>query len=47
MISRVCAATLYGIDAIKVDVKVDISAGLPSFSIVGLPETSVKESKER
>jgi len=47
MISRVCAATLHGIDAIKVDVEVDISPGLPSFSIVGLPETSVKESKER
>ena len=47
MISRVCAATLQGIDAIKVDVEVDISAGLPSFNIVGLPETSVKESKER
>lgn len=47
MISRVCAAALYGIDAIKVDVEVDISVGLPSFSIVGLPETSVKESKER
>jgi len=47
MISRVSAATLYGIDAIKVDVEVDISAGLPSFNIVGLPETSVKESKER
>jgi magnesium chelatase family protein len=47
MISRVSATTLYGIDAIKVDVEVDISVGLPSFSIVGLPETSVKESKER
>jgi magnesium chelatase family protein len=47
MISRVCAATLYGIDAIKVDVEVDISVGLPAFNIVGLPETSVKESRER
>lgn len=47
MISRVCAATLDGIDAIKVDVEVDISVGLPSFNIVGLPETSVKESRER
>ncbi len=47
MISRVYAATLHGIDAIKVDVEVDISPGLPSFNIVGLPETSVKESKER
>ena len=29
MISRVCAASLYGIEAIKVDVEVDISVGLP------------------
>jgi len=47
VISRVCAGTLFGIDGIKVDVEVDISAGLPSFNIVGLPETSVKESRER
>jgi magnesium chelatase family protein len=47
MISRVRAAALYGIEAISVDVEVDISVGLPSFNIVGLPETSVKESKER
>lgn len=47
MISRVCAGALFGIDGIKVDVEVDISVGLPSFNIVGLPETSVKESRER
>jgi magnesium chelatase family protein len=47
VISRVFTATLYGIDGIKIDVEVDISVGLPTFSIVGLPETSVKESRER
>ncbi len=47
MISKVSTATVYGIDGIKIDVEVDISYGLPAFSIVGLPETSVKESKER
>ncbi len=47
MIATVRTATLYGIDGIPVDVEVDISHGLPSFSIVGLPETSVKESKDR
>ena len=36
-----------GIDAYVVDVEVDISAGLPSFTTVGLPEAAVKESKER
>jgi magnesium chelatase family protein len=47
MISKVSTATVFGIDGIKVDVEVDISFGLPAFNIVGLPETSVKESKER
>ena len=36
-----------GIDAPQVRVEVHISNGLPSFSIVGLPETAVKESKDR
>ncbi len=47
MISRISTATVYGIDGIKIDVEVDIAAGLPAFNIVGLPETSIKESKER
>ena len=47
MISRVMASAVYGIDGIKVEVEVDVSAGLPSFTIVGLPELSVKESRER
>ena len=36
-----------GFDALTVIVEVHISRGLPSFSIVGLPETAVKESKDR
>ena len=47
LIARVSTATVYGIDGIKIDVEVDITYGLPAFNIVGLPETSVKESKER
>ncbi len=47
MISKITTATIYGIDGIKIDVEVDISLGLPAFNIVGLPEASVKESKER
>ena len=47
MISKVTTAALYGIDGIKIDVEVDLSYGLPAFNIVGLPETSVKESRER
>ncbi|MBV7316784.1 YifB family Mg chelatase-like AAA ATPase [Shewanella sp. NIFS-20-20] len=37
----------FGVDAPQVKVEVHIGNGLPSFSLVGLPETSVKEAKER
>ena len=47
MISKITTATVFGIDGIKIDVEVDLSYGLPVFNIVGLPETAVKESKER
>jgi magnesium chelatase family protein len=36
-----------GIDAVQVRVEVDIGSGLPAFNIVGLPETAVRESKDR
>ena len=36
-----------GIEAPKISVEVHLSIGLPAFNIVGLPETSVKESKDR
>jgi len=38
---------LVGINAFQVDVEVDLSRGLPTFTIVGLPDSAVKESKER
>lgn len=47
MTSKVFSAALHGINGIKVEVEVDISYGLPAFTIVGLPETAVKESRER
>jgi magnesium chelatase family protein len=47
VIARIPTATVYGIDGIKIDVEVDIARGLPAFNMVGLPEASVKESKER
>lgn len=37
----------HGVDAVPVRVEVDVSRGLPSFNLVGLPDTVVKESKER
>ena len=34
-------------DGVLISVEVDINRGIPSFNIVGLPDTSIKESKER
>ncbi len=39
--------SLFGIDALPVEVEVDVSAGLPGFSIVGLPDAAVQEARER
>ena len=47
MLARVLSSAVIGIDAYLVEVEVDIAAGLPSFTTVGLPETAVKESRER
>ncbi|ACN14232.1 Mg chelatase-related protein [Desulforapulum autotrophicum HRM2] len=47
MLSRVKSAAVAGIDAYIVDVEVDISFGLPMFNMVGMPETAVRESRER
>ena len=47
MLVKTSSAALLGIDAYVVDVEVDISAGLPGFVTVGLPDAAVRESKER
>jgi magnesium chelatase family protein len=47
MLSRVRSAAILGIDAYPVDVEVDISSGLPSFSTVGLPNGAVREGRQR
>ncbi|MBC8414273.1 ATP-binding protein, partial [bacterium] len=48
MLAKVHSAALLGINAHLVEVEVDITArGLPCFSTVGLPDTAVRESKER
>lgn len=47
MISSIKTISLNGIDGNLVEVQTDITGGLPNFEIVGLPDTSVKESKER
>ena len=48
MLSKILSASVIGIDAHPVDVEVDIAArGLPHFSMVGLPDAAVKESRDR
>ena len=47
MLARIRSAAIRGIDAYPVDVEVDITNGLPSFSTVGLPQGAVKEGRER
>jgi len=47
LISKLLSSALFGVDAFVVDVEIDVSNGLPSFNIVGLPDTAVQESKER
>jgi magnesium chelatase family protein len=47
MLARIRSAAVLGVDAYPVDVEVDITNGLPSFSTVGLPHGAVKEGRER
>jgi magnesium chelatase family protein len=47
MLSQVISASLIGMKAYPVTVETDLSAGLPAFSIVGLPDTAIQESRER
>lgn len=46
-LAKVSSAAVVGLDARPVEVEVDISQGLPSFTIVGLPDKAIEESKER
>ncbi|MBI4517726.1 MAG: YifB family Mg chelatase-like AAA ATPase [Deltaproteobacteria bacterium] len=47
MLATVLSSALQGIDALLVEVEVDIAGGLPQMAVVGLPEGAVKESKDR
>lgn len=47
MLARVRSAALFGVDAVPVEVEVDVSPGLPAFTVVGLPDQSVSEARER
>jgi magnesium chelatase family protein len=48
MLARLSAAAIIGVDAVPVSVEVDVSAGgLPGVTMVGLPDTTVRESRDR
>ena len=47
MLTKAKTCALVGLEGRIVDVEVDISAGLPAFTVVGLPDTAVQESRER
>ncbi len=47
MLSMVKTISLNGLEGHLIDVQTDITPGIPSFEIVGLPDTTVKEAKER
>ena len=44
---RIMSATLHGVDAIPVDVEVNVTKGMPGFIIVGMPDTAINEARER
>src|SRR5262252_9226703 len=47
MLARVHSAATLGLEARVLDVEVDVARGLPRFTIVGLPDASVREARER
>jgi len=47
MLAKVNSFGLIGIDGHSVEVEIDINSGLPSYDVVGLADTAIKESKER
>jgi len=47
MLARVYSCAVIGLEGVIVEVEVDIGDGLPSVTIVGLPDTAVQESRER
>jgi magnesium chelatase family protein len=47
VLARILSAALHGIEAALVHVEVDVASGLPSFTTVGLPDSAVRESRDR
>ncbi len=47
MLAKVLSFGLHGIEAYPVEIEIDVSCGLPAVNIVGLPDSAVRESRER
>ena len=47
MVAHVSTVAFHGVEARAVDVQVHMASGLPSFTIVGLPDKAVAESRQR
>jgi magnesium chelatase family protein len=47
VLARIYSAAVYGVDAYEVEIEVNAAGGLPAIVIVGLPDTAVKESRDR
>ena len=47
MLARVNTITFNGLEILDVALQVQVSSGLPAFTIVGLPDKAIAESKER
>jgi len=47
MVNKVTTATVIGLNAYEVSVETDVQNGLPSFSVVGLPDTAITEARDR
>ncbi len=47
MIAKITSGAVVGVEGMEIEVEVDLAAGLPAFTTVGLPEGAVRESKDR
>ena len=47
VLASLCSAAVFGVEAYTVHIEVDVSFGLPHFTMVGLPDATVRESRDR
>src|SRR5262245_28883011 len=47
MLATMRTAAVFGVDAVLVQVEVDVANGIPGYTVVGLPDRSVRESRDR